>query len=190
MKRPLLLTNCLLAAATLLGPAAMPARSQDAPAPKAIRDGQHDFDFNFGTWTTHITRRVHPLSGSDERAQMTGTVTVRKVWGGSAWLEEIVADGGGAHLEGMTLFVYTPASRQWSQSYIDKSGARDAALIGAFSGGRGELYAQDMLDGRAILIRATWSEIAPDSHRFEEAYSDDGGTTWETEFSANLTRKS
>jgi len=61
-------------------------------------------------------------------------------------------------------------------------------LIGAFKDGRGELFSQDTIKDRAILVRAVWSDITPDSHHFEESYSDDGGKTWAPAFIANLTR--
>jgi hypothetical protein len=61
------------------------AAGQAAKPPEvASRDGQHDFDFNFGVWKTHIKRLLHPLSGSTESIELDGTVTVRKVWDGRA----------------------------------------------------------------------------------------------------------
>lgn len=81
----------------------------------ASGDGSHDFDFNIGTWKTHITRLLHPLTGSKETMKLEGTVTVRKVWGGKAQLEEIEADGPKGQWEGLTLFLYNPKSHKWSQ---------------------------------------------------------------------------
>jgi Neuraminidase (sialidase) len=90
----------------------------------------------------------------------------------------------------MSIFLYDPAGRQWSQTFINSThGAFSNGLIGSFKDGRGELFAQDTLDGRYILIRGVWSDITADAHRYEESYSDDGGKTWEVEFTANLTRK-
>ncbi|HEX5184268.1 MAG TPA: hypothetical protein VFW19_14110 [Allosphingosinicella sp.] len=189
MKRVRTCLACLSAAA-IAGTAAGPARAQAAPA-AAAHDGRHDFDFHFGTWTTHIARRAHPFSGSDAMVHLTGTVTVRKVWDGAAQLEEIEADGPAGHWEGMSLFLYNPAARQWSQSFIAaEDGTLGAPLVGAFADGVGRLYGQDILDGRAILVRGTWSGISADACRYEEAYSADGGRTWESEFSASLTRGS
>jgi hypothetical protein len=54
--------------------------------------------------------------------------------------------------------------------------------------GRGVLIGPDTLNGKAILVRAMWSDIKADSHRYEESYSMDGGTTWVRSFIANLTR--
>jgi hypothetical protein len=166
------------------------ASSETAQPPKEARDGQHDFDFNVGTWKTHIKRILDPLSGSAASIELNGTVTVRKVWGGRAQLEEIEADGPNGHWEGMTLFLYNPRARQWSQSFVNsKSGVLTPPLIGAFKDGRGELFASDTLNDRSILVRAVWSEITANSHHFEQSYSTDGGKTWAAAFIANLTRE-
>jgi hypothetical protein len=184
---------CILAGTiTYLSPT-LPASAADEAAPPpatAPRDGQHDFDFNFGVWKTHIKRIVSPLSGSPNSIELNGTVTVRKVWDGRAQLEEIEADGPNGHWEGLTLFLYNPASHQWSQTFVNsKVGVLTSPLIGAFRDGRGELFSQEVFDGRSILVRAVWSDITPDSHHFEESYSDDGGKTWAPAFIANLTRE-
>ena len=90
----------------------------------------------------------------------------------------------------MTLFLYNPTAHQWSQTFIDsKMGLLNPPLIGTFSDGRGELVAEDTANGRSVLVRAVWSQIKPDSHHFEESYSDDGGKTWAPAFIANLTRE-
>jgi hypothetical protein len=89
----------------------------------------------------------------------------------------------------MTLFLYNPEARQWSQSFVNsKSGVLTSPLIGAFHNGRGELFSQDAFNNRSILGRGIRSDITPDSHHFEESYSDDGGKTWAPAFIANLTR--
>jgi hypothetical protein len=48
------------------------------------RDGQHDFDFEIGTWKTHVSRLLHPLTGSTTWVEYDGTTVVRKVWNGRA----------------------------------------------------------------------------------------------------------
>jgi hypothetical protein len=156
----------------------------------AARDGQHDFDFNIGVWHTHIRRVLDPFSGATHTMELNGTVTVRKVWDGRAQLEEIEADGPNGHWEGLTMFLYNPASHQWSQSFIgSKVATLEAPLIGSFKDGRGELFALDTDHNKTVLVRGVWSEIAPDSHHFQEDYSNDGGKTWAPSFIADLTRE-
>jgi hypothetical protein len=170
----------------------LPARAAGEAAAPAIapRDGRHDFDFNIGVWKTHIKRILNPLPGSANSIELNGTVTVRKVWDGRAQLEEIEADGPNGHWEGLTLFLYNPEAHQWSQTFADsKTGVLTLPLIGAFKDGRGELFSQETVGGRSILVRAVWSDITPNSHHFEESHSDDGGKTWAPAFIANLTRE-
>lgn len=183
------LCACLLSGAlcSLTMASADPAA---APPEPGIRDGQHDFDFNLGTWRTHIRRVLDPFAAGSRVIELNGTVSVRAVWDGRAQLEEIEADGPMGHWEGMTLFLYNPAARQWSQSFANsRMGVLNAPLIGAFHDGRGELFAQDTFRERSILVRAVWSDIKPDSHRYEESYSDDGGKSWLVAFSAELRRQ-
>jgi len=178
MTRPLCTALCALLLAALPATAAQPG------------DGSRDFDFNFGTWHTHIKRLTKPLTGSPDFILLDGTVTVRKVWNGGGQIEEFEVDGpNNLHVQGMTVFLYNPTSRQWSQTWVNsKEGVLDTPLIGSFKDGRGELIAQETVDGRAVLVRGVWSDIKPDSHHFEEDYSDDGGKSWEAVFSADLTR--
>ncbi len=184
----------LMLIATIVGFSAAVAQSPATGAgpstASAMRDGQHDFDFTIGKWKTHITRLQNPLSGSAAWIKMEGTKLERKIWNGRAHLEEIEADGPTGHFEGLTLFLYDPQARQWSQTFASsKDGTLGKPLIGEFKNGRGEFFGQDTFKGRTILVRATWSDITHDSHKFEQAFSDDGGRTWETNFIAMLTRE-
>jgi hypothetical protein len=151
--------------------------------------GAHDFDFEIGTWKTHLSRRLHPLTGSSTWTEMEGTSTVRKVWNGRGNLVELVADGPAGHFEGLSLRLYNPQSRQWSLNFANASGGTlTTPTIGQFKDGRGEFYSQDTLDGRAILVRFIITPLTPDSCRFEQAFSDNGGKTWEVNWIAVDTR--
>jgi hypothetical protein len=170
--------------------------AEQNPAEKAAlqpgtmqRDGQHDFDFEIGTWKTHLSRRLHPLTGSNDWAEYNGTSVVRKVWNGRANLVELVADGPAGHFEGLNLRLYNPQSRQWSLNFASSSsGTLTQPTIGEFKNGRGEFFDQETINGRAIFVRFVISDIKPDSCRFEQAFSDDGGKTWEVNWIAIDTR--
>jgi hypothetical protein len=150
---------------------------------------QHDFDFNIGTWKTHIRRLVHPLTGSNDWVDLNGTVRVRKVWNGLAQLEEVEADGSTGHFEGLTLFLYNPQAHQWGQYFANSAvGVVNQPQIGQFKNGRGELFDQESFNGRTIFVRFVWSDITPNTHHVEQSFSDDGGKTWEPNFVATLTR--
>ena len=172
-----------LLSAALLAALALPA-SADEP-----RDGSHDFDFNLGYWHTHIKRLTKPLSGSSDFVELDGTITVDKIFETGGSIDHLVADGPGRHFEGSTLFLYNPEAHQWSQTFVGrKDGVLQPPTVGSFKDGRGALYGQDTLNGRTILVRDEFFDILPDTHRFEESYSADGGKNWEVVFSAQLTR--
>jgi hypothetical protein len=153
------------------------------------RDGQHDFDFEIGTWKTRLSRLVHPLAGSNEWVQYEGTTVVRKVWNGRANLVELEVDGPAGHIEALSLRLYNPQSHQWSLNFSNsKGGTLAVPSMGEFRGGRGEFLNQDSLDGRAILVRFVISVITPDSCHFEQSFSADGGKTWEPNWIATDTR--
>jgi hypothetical protein len=160
-----------------------------ASAERAERDGQHDFDFEIGTWKTHLSRRPHPLAGSDAWTEMEGTTVVRKIWDGRANLVELVADGPTGHFEGLSLRLYNPQSHQWSLNFAASgAGALSTPTVGRFQNGRGEFYDQETFNGRAILVRFVISDITPRSCRFEQSFSADGGKTWEVNWIAVDTR--
>lgn len=169
-----------LCAALLVVPL-LPLRSQAAAgggAPDTARDGQRDFDFEIGAWTTHLLLRA-PLDASAEWTQYTGTSHVSKVWGGRANLVELDVEGPRGRIVGLSLRLYNPQARQWSLNFSNaRVGTLAKPVVGAFSEGRGEFVGLEEHEGRAVLVRFLILPITPDSVRFEQAYSDDWGRTW------------
>jgi hypothetical protein len=161
--------------------------SQTAPAGAGpaqtitVRDGQHDFDWDIGTWKTHQRRLLRPLTGSTTWVEYNGTDVVRKIWDGSNF-GLVEADGPAGHLEIFTLRLYNPQAHQWGISFANPGGTLSQPAVGEFKNGRGEFYDQETYNGRAILLRFGVSDITPDSCHFEMAFSADGGKTWEVNF--------
>ncbi len=153
-------------------------------------DGQHDFDFEIGSWTTELSRLVSPLSGSSEWAQYRGTSEVRSIWDGAANLVELDVTATTGRIRALSLRLYDPASRQWSlHSASIRGGGISPPAVGQFTDGRGEFLSEEELDGRPILVRFVISDITPTSCRFEQSFSDDGGQAWEVNWIAVDTRR-
>jgi hypothetical protein len=172
---------------TLLISAGSARGGPDAPP---LRDGAHDFDFEIGTWKTHVSRLLHPLSGSSTWAQYDGTSVVSKVWSGRANLVELEADGSAGHLELASFRLYNPESHQWSLNVASsRGGSFGVPTIGEFKNGRGEFYDQETFNDRAILVRFVISNISATACHFEQAFSADGGKTWEVNWIADDTRQ-
>ncbi|MBC7989268.1 MAG: hypothetical protein H7Y19_06760 [Luteimonas sp.] len=188
-------TGCLAAAClAVLALCSFQASAQTEAAPKseqqaAAKDGQHDFDWEIGTWKTQLQRRLRPLSGSNEWVEYEGTTTVSKVWNGRANLVELDVTGPAGHIEALSLRLYNPEARQWSLNFSNSAGGTMAIpSIGEFKEGRGEFYAQESFNGRSILVRFIISKFSRESAHFEQAFSNDGGKTWETNWIAVDTR--
>ena len=180
--RALLLAGILTAA-----PFAVPAQPA-RPTPPTV-GGAHDFDFEFGDWKCHLSRRLRPLTGSNEWVQYDGTSIVKPWWNGKANVGELELDGPAGHLEGMSVRVYNPATHQWGVSFANSAvGSLGTPMFGAFENGRGEFYNQDTLNDRAILVRFIFSDVTAHSFQLEQAFSDDGGKTWEPNWIAKFTR--
>ena len=126
----------------------------------AQRDGQHDFDFEIGTWKTQLRRLQRPLSGSTTWVEYEGTTVVRKVLDGRANLVELKVDGPAGRIEGLSLRFYNPQARQWSLNFANiNDGTLTTPTIGEFKDGRGEFYNQDTIQRRAILVRFVITKI-------------------------------
>jgi hypothetical protein len=160
-----------------------------APKPTAPHDGQHDFDFEIGTWKIHLKRLLHPLTGSTTWTEFDGTTYTQKVWNGKANIEQFETNGSAGQIEGMTLRLYNPESHQWSIYWAtSKTGTLAIPTVGEFKDGVGEFYDHEPINGRMTLVRFIWSRITATSAHFEQSFSDDGGMTWEVNWITDQTR--
>src|SRR5262249_35040797 len=112
----------LLVLTTTLGALSLVAQTGTAAlAQPGQRDGQHDWDTFFGSWKMHLKRRVRPLTGSNQWQEFESHDTTRKIWDGGGNVDELEADGPSGHIEGLTVRLYNPRSRQWSIYWANAS---------------------------------------------------------------------
>ena len=187
-----LLLSCMAVLFQPLHGAAQQNSVASSTSQQPERDGQHDFDFEIGTWKTHLklsSRLGHPFTGPNTWSEYQGTSVVWKIWNGRANMVELEVDGPTGHVEGLNLRLYNPQSHQWSLNFASSNGgAMSQPTIGEFRNGHGEFFDQETLNSRAIFVRFVISDITPNSCRFEQAFSDDGGKTWEVNWIATDTR--
>ena len=65
----------------------------------------------------------------------------------------------------------------------------DVPVVGRFVDGVGTFLAEDTFEGRPIVVRFLWTRTDTPSPRWEQAFSEDGGTTWETNWEMDFTRE-
>jgi len=150
----------------------------------------HDFDFENGRWRTSLRRLLHPLSGSQQWGDYTGTSTVHPLLGGRANLVELDVAGSLGRIEGVSLRLFDTQSQRWTLNYSNvTSGTLELPMSGGFNGGRqGIFYSADTFKGKPILVRFIIDVLDADHCRFEQAFSADGGATWEVNWIASDTR--
>ena len=148
-----------------------------------------DFDFWFGSWDVRNRWLRRRLAGSDDWEEFDATVVARPLLDGVGNEDEFRTDHAGGFI-GMSFRFFDPERRRWSIYWADsrRPGELDPPVFGTFSGDVGVFDGEDVHRGRPILVRFTWSGITTPTPRWEQAFSDDGGRTWETNWVMDFTR--
>jgi hypothetical protein len=179
--------------AGVIGTAASVHASQDVPPKQGSANlaGLHDFDFLFGEWRVHHRRLKERLAGSHEWVEFEGTCSSRPLMDGYANVDDNVLNLPDGAYRGVGLRSYDPKTAQWAIWWLDGRnpfGDLDPPVKGGFEHGVGNFYSTDTLRGKAVGVRFTWSHITSVSAHWEQAYSPDGGKSWETNWKMEFTR--
>jgi hypothetical protein len=153
--------------------------------------GLHDFDFLIGHWQVHHRRLKERLAGSHEWIEFEGTSVMQTVLGGYGNVDDNMMEFPAGAYRGVSLRSFEPASGQWSIWFLDSRmplGPLDPPVRGRFKDGTGTFLADDTFNGRPIRVRYLWSKITPASCHWEQAFSTDGGITWETNWMMDFKR--
>jgi hypothetical protein len=167
--------------------------SQDVPKPSATQDlsGAHDFDFLVGQWNVHSRKLKEQLTGSHDWEEFDGKIRSFPFMGGLCNVDDTQFNMPEGVYRGVAPRAYDPKTGLWAIWWIDgrnPHGALDPPVKGRFVKGVGTFYADDKLRGKPIKVRFVWSDITQNSAKWEQAYSGDGGKTWEVNWSQVLQR--
>lgn len=144
-------------------------------------DGRNDFDFLIGTWKVHHRRLKERLKGCTEWEEFDSDTVARKILNGLGNIDENIIHRQTGPVHAISLRLFDPQSKEWSIYWATNlTGTLDVPMIGSFQDGRGEFYSQEVFEGRHIYNRFIWSKITVTSCQWEQAFSEDGGKSWET----------
>ncbi len=151
-------------------------------------DAPRDFDFEIGKWTVKHRRLRQRLKNCQEWDEFEGLSSTQKILGGFGNLEDNQLFFPEGTFRAVALRSYDRESRQWSIWWLDGRfpGAIDTPVVGRFENGVGLFYADDQLGDLPIRIRFTWSPSQFGHPRWEQAFSADGGQTWETNWTMDF----
>lgn len=157
-------------------------------------DGRNDFDFIFGSWHVHNRKLRDVLDPQcTEWVEFDATSSIEPIFGGLGHVDRIWADGpaDGKPFEGFTLRQFDPEARVWRIWWAASGnpGHLDPPVQGSWSDGRGVFLCDDVLAGRPVTIRFTWTNESPVIARWEQAFSSDQGATWRTNWVMDLSRQ-
>jgi hypothetical protein len=183
-KRILVMSLSLIVLTALA--AASEASTAPDKSPTTVADGQRDFDWEIGTWRSSVRVLANPLSSSeDEWLRFEGTSTVRPLLDRRSNVVEFEVSGPNGRIEALNLRLYEPQAQRWSLTFANiRDGLLTPSVYGGFHEEVGEFYGDDQLEGRPIKVRFLIFRQGPDKARFEQAFSGDGGKTWETNWIA------
>lgn len=152
-------------------------------------EGVRDFDFFMGRWKVQNRRLRERLAGCTEWDEFEATTVARPILDGMGNEDEYSTEYAGGYV-GMSFRFFDPETGLWSIYWADSrySGLLDPPVVGSFSGDTGIFEGEDEFEGRPILVRYTWSRVTTPTPRWEQAFSEDGGSTWETNWVNDFTR--
>lgn len=166
------------------------------PASTPVADASHDFDFLIGKWDISNRRLPKQLQGSNEWETFKATNHAHLLPGGIGNYDEFLPVGWRPGFVGMSLRAFNPQTQAWSIFWLtNRDGGIDAKthglqppVVGRFEGDTGLFYGDELWEGRPIKVRFEWTRLDPDAARWQQAFSADGGKSWEVNWVMELKR--
>ena len=185
-----IIVSTIVGAATAGSIAETASAQTDTGTAGEVHTGEpHDFDFLVGHWAVRHHYLRERLAGNNQWIEFGGTAVMWQLLGGLGNVDDNVLEMPVGTRRGVSSRTFNPGTRQWSIWWLDSSAVTiDAPVRGGFRDGVGTFLGDDILNGRPIKARYLWSRITPTSAHWEQAFSPDNGSTWETNWRMEFTR--
>ncbi|MGN6516636.1 MAG: NIPSNAP family protein [Rhizomicrobium sp.] len=178
----------LLVAAGALSPSALAAATAKD---MTVDDHSHDFDFFFGDWKVRHRYLKARLAGSTEWLEFDGTTKTQPLLGGLGNVDDNVLDKPGDPYRAVTVRAFDPKTNSWAIWWVDSrtpTAPLDPPMLGQFENGVGTFFSDQTFNDKPIKVRFLWMPKGPDAAQWEQAFSPDGGRTWETNWVMQFSR--
>src|ERR1700685_3063486 len=178
----------LIVAASLIAAPAIAAAPMNGET--AVTDHAHDFDFLIGKWNVHHHRLKERLAGSHEWVDFDGTSQLWMTLNGHGTIDDNYVGLPSGPYRAVGIRAYDPSTQQWAICWLDEHHPRaiEPPVFGNFQNGAGTFEGDDTFNGKPIKVRFQWSKITANTAQWEQAFSPDGGKTWETKWVMQLKR--
>jgi hypothetical protein len=160
-----------------------PGVAQDWPVSSSLPAEARQFDFWVGEWDVNLRIRQDDLTWAD---QVRSVASIYPILRGKAVLElwsDLRDDG----IKGYSLRYFDTARDEWVLwlNWPGPGRSGSSSLAGTFRHGRGEFFGRN----GDTISRYTFSDIGPESLRWDDAFSQDGGATWSHNWIMEFTRR-
>jgi len=155
-----------------------------------IQSTPQDFDFFVGHWKVRHRRLKERLLGCEDWESFEGSCHMWPLLGGHGNIDDNVLELPSGAYRAASLRTFNATTRQWMIWWVDGRNPQqlEPPVVGGFADGVGEFQSDDQLRGQPIRVRYLWTDITASSARWAQAFSADGGQTWETNWVMDFER--
>ncbi|MCU1416647.1 MAG: hypothetical protein JWP32_821 [Schumannella sp.] len=146
-----------------------------------------DFDFLFGAWTVH-NRKIRDNTDPEctEWIEFDAEQTASPILNGAGNVDEMRLDD----FVGFTLRLWSPDEEVWRiwWSATNAPGVLDEPVVGRFADGVGRFEGVQMVGGAETVVRFEWTTKDPQTPKWDQFFSRDGGKTWSHNWTMEFAR--
>ena len=182
-------------ASCLLSPfarAGVDAQQGTRDAPVDVAKHARDWQWLVGNWDVQHRRLKERLANNKDWEEFAGKSALWLTLGGLGTIDDNLLHLPSGSYRALGIRAFDPQTRQWSIWWLDarNAGKIDPPVVGSFTGDMGTFVGRDTLRDKPITVRFRWHDIHSARPHWEQAFSADGGATWEVNWVNFFTRSS
>lgn len=153
-------------------------------------DHRRDFEWLAGGWNVRHRRLETRLANDTRWEEFNGTCECWLTMNGHGTCDDNVLELPSGRYRAMGIRAFDPSTGKWAIWWLDERypDRIEPPVYGSFANGVGRFEGDDVFNGQPIRVYFQWSEITATTARWEQAFSTDGGATWEVNWVMHFTR--